>query len=310
MAPDPNTWLQTCDSAKDLAGIVAPINPKEAYRELRTGVFTCLKIAIIVGLIGMLYGLIISDLASEWWTVDASSYGMLVPPIAVYVAYQRRKTTLAIPVQPDLRGLWLLSLACVMLLGGELAGEFFLARISLVVLLAGLVWTFWGAVRLKTLAFPFLLLGTMVPLPGIVYNVAAVPLQLLASTVATDLAQMLGVSVYRDGNIINLATTSLGVAEACSGLNSLSSLVVASLLLGFLEDASILGRMLLSLLSVPLAIGVNVVRVTGTALLADYRPQFAMGFYHSFSGWLIFVFGFGMLWLLAKLLFRWTRANR
>jgi exosortase len=132
-------------------------------------------------------------------------------------------------------------------------------------------------------------------------------LQLFASTVATELAQVLGVSIYRDGNIIHLATTSLGVAEACSGLNSLSSLVVGSLLLGYLEDASIAGRILLTVLSIPLAIAVNVVRIAGTAVLADYQPKYAIGFYHLFSGWLIFVLGFGMLWLLGKLIFRLTR---
>ena len=94
--------------------------------------------------------------------------------------------------------------------------------------------------------------------------------------------------------------------EACSGLNSLSALVVGSLLLGFLEDASILGRVLLFVISVPLAIAVNVLRVTGTAILADYRLEFAMGFYHLLSGWLVFVLGFGLLWLVGKLIFRWT----
>jgi exosortase len=147
----------------------------------------------------------------------------------------------------------------------------------------------------------------MVPLPGIVYNTAAAPLQLFASSVATSVAQALGVSIYRDGNVIHLATTSLGVAEACSGLNSLSALVVGSLLLGFLEDASVLGRVLLLALSVPLAIAVNVLRVAGTAVLADYHMEFAMGFYHMLSGWLVFVLGFGLLWLTGKLVFRWTK---
>jgi exosortase len=134
----------------------------------------------------------------------------------------------------------------------------------------------------------------------------AAPLQLFASRIATDLAQMLGVSIFRDGNIIHLATTSLGVEEACSGLHSLPALVVGSLLLGFLANASILARILLLLISIPLAIAVNVLRVTGTALLADYRPEFAMGFYHSFSGWLVFVLGFGALWLIGQLFFKWT----
>jgi exosortase len=234
---------------------------------------------------------------------------MLVPPIVLYIAYQQRHLTFSIPARSDLRGLWLLSLACFLYLLGRLAAEFFLTRISFVVLLAGLAWTFWGFARFKTLVFSFVLLATMVPLPAIVYNMAAAPLQLFASKLAADLSQILGVSIYREGNIIYLANTALGVAEACSGLNSLASLVVAALLLGFVEDASILGRVLLFVLSLPLAIAVNVVRVTGTAVLADYRPEFAMGFYHTFSGWIVFVLGFGMLWLLAKLLFRWTRTT-
>jgi exosortase len=273
------------------------------------GAITWLQIAIIVGLIAALYLSVISDLAVEWWTEDASSYGMLVPPMALYIAFQQRHTTLSHPARTDARGLWLLGLACLLFLVGGLAAEFFLSRISFVLLLAGLTWTLWGWPRFRTLLFPFVLLGTMVPLPAIVFTSIAAPLQLFASAIATDLAQFLGVSIYRDGNIIHLATTSLGVAEACSGLNSLSSLLVASLLLGFLEGSSHKGQILLFALAIPLAIAVNVVRVTGTAVLADYQPAYAMGFYHTFSGWLTFVLGFGVLWLVAKLVFRWTPKN-
>lgn len=280
----------------------ATANLKTADIPYKTDPIAWAKIAIMGGLLAVLYAEVIVDLASEWWTVPAASYGMLIPPFAFYIAYLRRRSTFALPAQPDLRGLLLISSGCLVFLLGKLAGEFFLARISFVIVLAGLVWTFWGFARFKTLGFPLLLLATMVPLPGIVYNAMAAPLQLFASSLATSLAQALGVTIYRDGNIIHLANTSLGVAEACSGLQSLSALVVASLLLGFLNDASILVRILLFVLSVPLAIAVNVLRVTGTAILADYRLEFAEGFYHLFSGWLVFVLGFGLLWLLGKIL--------
>ncbi len=287
-------------------GTAAAVNRNDARHRENTDPLVWLKVVIVVGLIAALYSFILPDLAVEWWTVEASSYGMLIPPIALYLAWIRRQDILAIPAQSDNRGLALVAGACVIFLLGQLAAEFFLARISFVLLLAGITWSFWGFARLRALAFPFVLLMTMVPLPGLVYNSVAAPLQLLASTAATDIAQFLGVSIYRDGNIIHLATTSLGVAEACSGLNSLSSLIVGSLLLGYLEDASLTGRIVLTILSVPLAIAVNVIRVAGTAVLADYRPEYSMGFYHLFSGWLIFVFGFGMLWLLGKFIFRLT----
>lgn len=266
-------------------------------------------VAAIAGLVLALFVSVIADLASDWWTQPELSYGMLIPPTALYIAYLQRSTTFAFPSRRTLRGLWLVAFACFLFLAGRLAGEFFLTRISFVFLMAGLVWTFWGGDRLRTLAFPLVLLATMVPLPTLVYNSVAAPLQLLASEIATNLAQILGVSIFRDGNIIHLATTSLGVEEACSGLQSLPALVIGSLLLGFLSNATVLGRVLLLVVSVPLAIAVNVLRVTGTAILADYQPEYAMGFYHLFSGWLVFVGGFGSLWLVGKLIFKWTRRN-
>jgi exosortase len=286
------------------------MNSSVAIKEVSGGpnsaVAGWLSIGLVTGLVVALYAEIFADLAMEWWNVPSSSYGMLIPPLAGYIVYMNRRTLLAVPAHPDLGGLGLTALGCFLLVGGHLAAEFFLARLSMVLLAAGLVWTFWGAERFRLLLFPFVLLCSMVPLPAIVYNAVAVPLQLFASEAATYAAQAVGVSIYRQGNIIQLANTSLGVAEACSGLQSLSALLVASLLVGFLENGTILGRTLLFFLAAPLAIAVNVLRITGTAILADYRLEFALGFYHSFSGWLVFILGFGGLWLLGKAIFRLT----
>jgi exosortase len=291
-------------------GSTTTIHLQGISRNRRMRPFFWIQIAAVAALIFGLYMNVMVDLAAEWWNVEASSYGMLIPPLALYIAYLQRKVTFSVPARPDARGLSLVVLGCLILLVGQLAAEFYLTRISIVPILAGLTWTFWGLARTKTLAFSFVLLGTMVPLPGIVYNTMAAPLQLFASTVSANLAQAMGVSIFRDGNVIHLAGTSLGIAEACSGLNSLSSLVVAALLLGFLEDASILGHILLMVLSIPLGIAVNVIRVTGTAVLADYHLAFALGFYHIFSGWLVFLLGFSMLWMLGKLVFRATRTAK
>jgi exosortase len=266
--------------------------------------FTWLRIAAVAVLIVLLYATVLKDMAVDWWTEESLSYGLLIPPLALYVAWMQRQLTLAEPAIPESRGLWMVGGACALFLLGKIGAEFFLSRISFVLLLIGLTWTFWGWARLRTLALPLLLLASMVPLPVIVYNAMAAPLQLFASDVAANLAQALGVSVYRDGNVITLANISLGVEEACSGLNSLSALMVGGILLGFLQCTRVRSRVLLFALTIPLSIFINVVRVTGTALLADNYPQFAMGFYHSFSGWLVFVAGFGLLYLLGKGLHR------
>jgi exosortase len=267
--------------------IVASPKLKGGPPSSRLNYWLYLKIGLVVALICLLYTRIHTELALDWWNEPALSQGMLIPPFAAYLAWLRRDTTFAHPVKPDNRGLFLMMLACGILLVGQLAVEFFLMRISFVILLAALVWTFWGTARLRTLAFPLLLLTTMVPLPMIVYNALAAPLQLFASDIAAQLARLLGVTVYRDGNIIQLAYTSLGVVEACSGLNSLSALAVASLLLGYLICSRLLTRAFLLVLSIPLAIAFNVLRITGTA---D----------HSFSGWLVFLVGFGALYGFAK----------
>src|ERR1035438_9150037 len=191
-----------------------------------------LKSGIVALLIGLIYASVLKDLALDWWNEERLSYGFLIPPLALYVAWMRRRLTFAETATPNSRGLWLIGAACLLFLLGKVGAEFFISRMSFVLLLAGLTWTFWGSERLRSLAFPFLLLATMVPLPVIVYNAMAAPLQLLASDMATNLAQALGVTVYRDGNVIHLARISLGVEEACSGLNSLSALMVGGLLLG------------------------------------------------------------------------------
>jgi exosortase len=261
-----------------------------------------IEIGLVAALMCILFGTVLIDMAHDWWTEPALSQGMLLPPLALYISWINRNRTLSLAPASDRRGLFWVAIACSFLILGKLASEFFLMRFAFVLLLVGLVWTFWGFPRLRTLAFPLLLLATMVPLPVMVYNSLAAPLQLLASDLATRVAQGFGVSVFRDGNIIQLAGTSLGVAEACSGLNSLSALIVGSLLLGYLLCSRTASRVVLFAAAIPLAIVVNILRVAGTALLADYNQEFALGFYHAFSGWLVFIAGFGLLYLCARTL--------
>lgn len=255
------------------------------------------KLLLMGGLVGALYHGVLRDLVRDWLNDPALSHGLLIPPAALYIAGTRRHATLSRPARHETRGLTLVAFGCATLLIGKLAAELFLARFSFLVLAAGLLWTFWGAARLRTLALPMLLLATAIPLPAVLYNSLTGPLQLFASAAATGFVQALGVAVHRDGNVIQLANISLGVEEACNGLNSLSALVVAALLLGFMICSRNRARLALLALAPPLAIALNVVRVAGTALLSDRYQEAAMGFYHLFSGWLVLLAGFAALYL-------------
>jgi exosortase len=256
-----------------------------------------LSVALLLVLV---YADSLRRLVSDWSDDPNASFGLLVPPLALYAAWLLRKRTLAIPAKEDARGLALVFAGCLVFVVGRLGAEFFLTRISLIIVLAGLTWTFWGGGRLRSVAFPFILLSTAIPLPALIYNRLTIPLALFASATSTGIIQLLGGTVYRNGNIIELPGISLGVAEACSGVSSLASLAVTALLVGFIEGHRPSVKALLFILSVPLAIGVNVLRVTGTALLAVHWEDLAMGFYHSFAGWLVFVGSFAALMLLSR----------
>ena len=257
---------------------------------------------LLVALMCALYWDVVASMAEVWWVDPAYSHGMLIPPLALYIAWIQKEEILSAPARPSAWGLWLTAFGCFVLLLGKLGAEFFLARQSMVLILAGMILTFWGSARLLKMVFPLVLLATMVPLPTIVYNKLAAPLQLFSSWVATETLDWMGVPVFRDGNVINLPELSLGVAEACSGLRSLSSLTVLALVVGFFVLASVWGKVLLFLLAFPTAIGINVVRVTATALMAREDPRLAEGIFHSFSGWVVFVAGFAVLYSIATVI--------
>jgi len=231
---------------------------------------------------------------------------MLIVPMALYMAWLDRHETLQQPIAPTARGLWLVSGACFMFIFGRLSATDFFSRISLVMCLSGIIWTFWGTARMWKLAKPLVLLATMVPPPVLIMDRLSLPLRLLASNWATMTAQALGVSVNQDGNVIHLATVTLGVAEACSGINSLLAMFVTAVLLSMMMCDRLWARVVLPLLSIPIAVFFNIVRITGTAVIADYHPEAAMGFYHMLSGWLIFVLGAASMFALAKFLTRFN----
>lgn len=261
----------------------------------RMGAWEWISSGAIVVLLIVLYAGVVWELGRAWLNEVGASHGVLIPPLVALIVWMERERIFAVPVQCDSRGLWLLLPASVLYLVGRLAAEFFVTRMSLIVYLAAFVWTFWGKARLAVLTFPILLLATMIPIPQLVYKTLSGPLQLLASTMATNVAQAVGVTVYQDGNIIHLAGTTLGVEEACSGMHSISALMIGSLLIGFLYLRRSSFRAVLFFSAFPIAIASNVIRVSGTAILADYWEQIAMGFYHYFSGWLVFLCALTML---------------
>jgi exosortase len=201
-------------------------------------------------------------------------------------------------------------LSMLMLIVGVLGAELFLSRLSLIVLICGLIILFWGWARFRLLLFPVAFLLLMVPIPALVFNQITFPLQLLASKVAAVTLPLAGAPVLREGNIIHLPAMPLEVAEACSGIRSLLSLITMAIIYGFFRESRNWTRVALALLAVPIAIAANSARIVGTGLLVQYwDPEKAEGFFHSFSSWIVFALSLGMLMLLHQIFRRRMEAR-
>ena len=183
-----------------------------------------------------------------------------------------------------------------MLFIGSIGAELYAQRTSLIVVLAGLVLLVLGREFLRVLMFPIVFLLFMVPLPAIVVNAVSFPLQLFAAKTATFCLFNFGIPVLREGNVIVLSGMTLEVAEACSGIRSLQALLALGTVYAYFSQRVMWKQWALVLLSIPIAIVANAFRVSGTGVLAHYFGiEAAEGFYHTFSGWLIFVIAFVML---------------
>ena len=265
--------------------------------------------ALLAVAIGYLYIPILARLAEDWWNDPDASHGFLVVPFSLFVAWHTRKQWVALPRRPSWLGIPIVAASLGFLVVGVLGVEFFLSRSSLIFLLAGLIITFLGWQHFRALLFPWAFLFLMIPIPAIIFNHITFPLQLEASRFASSVLQLMGVPVLREGNVIQMANTSLEVAEACSGIRSLLSLVTLAVIYGYFLEPRVYRRALFAVAAVPIAVLANGFRVVGTGLLAHYwSPERAEGFFHTFSGWVVFVLAMLMLFSLDnafRLVDRW-----
>ncbi|MEZ5291490.1 MAG: exosortase/archaeosortase family protein [Vicinamibacterales bacterium] len=246
-------------------------------------------------------------LVADWSTDDNYSHGFLVVPVALYFVWERRSRLVRAERAPSLLGLVVMIGSLLVLAAGTLGSELFLTRIAILGMLVGVVLFVLGWTHLRLLAFPLAFLLLMIPLPALLFNQIALPLQLLASQVGEAGLRAYGVPVLREGNVMLLANTTLEVAEACSGIRSLISLLTLGIVYGYFMDSRPWVRWLLALATVPIAVFTNGLRVAGTGIAAHtFGPAAAEGFLHTFSGWLVFVSALALLFGLREVVIRLT----
>jgi len=254
-------------------------------------------------LVGWVYYSVLLRLVHQWEQDPNFSHGFFVPAFSLFVLWRNRSRLAALPHRPSWWGLPVIALALGVLVLGDLGAELFLSRFSLLLVLAGLIVLFFGWSYFRAILFPWAFLILMIPLPTIVFNQITFPLQILASKIAAKSLPLCGVPVLREGNVINLPAMALEVAEACSGIRSLVSLLTLAVIYGYLMETRVWVRVALAIASLPIVVAANSMRIVGTGLLVQYwNPDKAEGFFHLFSGWLIFVASLTMLYLVHQLL--------
>ena len=282
------------------------------------------------------YATVLTKLGHDWWTDENYSHGLLVPFVIGFILWSQRQRLISVAKNPAMTtGIALVVFGLLSLWAGTAGAELYLQRTSLLFLLSGTVIYFWGWKLLRLLIVPLFLLWLAIPIPAIIFNKVAFPLQLFASRCAVSAMSLFDIPVLRQGNVIELMplgaheTKKLEVVEACSGIRSLMTLVTLAVVYAYfthprdndsgkgnggrrifssLKTFAFWRSALILLSAVPIAIFTNALRVSGTGVLARYYgTKVADGFFHTFSGWVIYVVAFLMLfgvgWLLDRVKF-------
>ena len=300
------------------------------------------QVVAISGALVFAYATVLVKLGNDWWTDENYSHGLLIPFVIGYFLWSQRDRLARAAGKPSMIwGIGAVVFGLLALWAGTAGAELYLQRLSLVLMLAGVALYFWGFQLLRLMFVPFFLLLLALPIPSILFNKIAFPLQLFASRCAVWAMTLFDIPVLRQGNVIELMplgareTKKLEVVEACSGIRSLMTLLTLAVVFayftqptdqdgdgdgpgrpglrglitsavqriksyGFWRSAVIVAS------AVPIAIFTNALRVSGTGVLARYYgTKVADGFFHSFSGWVIYIVAFLMLfgvgWLLERL---------
>lgn len=247
------------------------------------------QLSLIVVVFVFVYQKAIIKLISDWSTDPNFSHGFLIPFVALYMIWYKKNELAEIDPIPTFIGILVIACGMVIHVAGNLGSELFLMRFSMIITLSGIILYFCGFQIFKKIFIPVAYLIMMIPIPAILWNQVAFPLQLFSAAISAKAINMLNIPVFREGNILHLANTSLEVVDACSGIRSLTSLLALTGAFAFLAPLRTFKKWILFFSAIPIAVAVNVIRLTITGAMAAWiGPETAHGFLHDMSGLIIF----------------------
>lgn len=253
-------------------------------------------------LIGWLYAPIASMLLVQCWEDPNYTYGLFVPLFSLFLLWQDRERLTSLQPSPSWSGVVILLFALIALVTGTVSSVFFLPRVSLLFVISGVIVSLGGWKYLRAVSFPLAFLILLLPSSSLISHLTF-PLQIMASKTSTLLLKLVGMSVVREGNILLLPGARLQVAEACSGIQSLFSLLTLAIVYGYMVERKIKIRVLLAFAAIPISVAANALRIAVAALvLQRWGPVTTERALHTFSGWIIFMAALGTLFLFHRVL--------
>ena len=259
---------------------------------------------LTVAALGYIYADSLVFLFGQWGR-DDYSHGPFIPIISAFLIWQRRTQLATAGVSPSWGGTILVAVGLLLFILGDYATLYVLLHLSLWMVIVGVTLSFIGRPALRVFAFPLTYLLTAIPLPIFFYNTLSSQLQLWSSALGVGFLQAIGVTAFREGNVIDLGPVQLQVAEACSGIRYLFPLTALALLCAYLYRDRLWKRVVLVVSALPVSIFINGLRIGIVGVLVElYGPQAAEGFLHLFEGWVLFLATLGLLllemWILSK----------
>lgn len=270
---------------------------------IRLNIRAASAVATVAVLVGAVYGRTFVTLVRTWETNPNYSHGYIIPPVVVFLFWREWRRFIANIGSGSAWGLVLIVAALLGHVVSIRAGIFMTQGYSFVLLLFGLCLFIFGAPATKRVWFPLGYLVFMLPMPPYLVNVVSFQLKVFAARAGSFAAVKMGIPLVRSGMTIHLPGGSLRIADPCSGLRSLIALVALGALFGYLSNGKVWKRVVLFVSSVPLAVAANIVRISMLCLVASlWGIDAALGFFHDFSGLMLFLIAFAGLVLVRRLL--------